>query len=504
VSRDTVIRSVLVANRGEIAVRIMRACRELNIRSIAVYSDADRTAPHVLMADEAHRIGPPEASRSYLNGTRILEAAKASGAEAVHPGYGFLAENAAFARLVEDSGLIFIGPSSGAIGAMGDKVTARKYMKNAGVPVIPGSDDPVGSVENAAIEAEKIGFPVILKAVGGGGGKGMRIVEESGEIRSSFIAAQNEAQAAFGDNRIFIEKYLVSPKHIEVQVIADSQGDCVHLGERECSVQRRHQKIVEEAPSPGLQPEVRMAMAAAAVNAARACDYRNAGTVEFLVDAHGSFYFLEMNTRIQVEHPVTEDVTGMDIVKEQISIASGRSLSITQGDVAIRGHAVECRIYAEDGDNDFLPSTGTIRRMISPGGPGIRIDSGYREGDAVTIHYDPLISKVISWGRTRNEALMRMIRALNEYTIQGVRTNINACLDILRHPSFVEGTYTTRLIAELYSTTDEKSYNEFEAAAAAVAAAISAHENKKRTVRQADTGYAGSRWKMLNRYRGRL
>jgi acetyl-CoA carboxylase biotin carboxylase subunit len=439
-------RKVLIANRGEIAIRIMRACREMGIRSVAVYSEADRTALHPQMADEAHLIGPPPATESYLNFERVLDAAKKSGVEAIHPGYGFLAENANFSQAVKDAGLVFIGPPAEAMQAMGSKTEARRLMKSANVPVIPGMEESLDSGVEAKKVAARIGYPVLLKAALGGGGKGMRIVEKEEDIERAFDAASREAQGAFGDGSIYLEKFLKGPRHIEFQILADEHGHVIHLGERECSIQRRHQKIIEETPSVALTPELRREMGAAAVRAARACGYVNAGTVECMLDAGGHFYFLEMNTRLQVEHPVTEMVTGIDLVKWQLRIAAGEKLSLQQDQIHPRGHAIEARLYAEDVAAGFLPSTGTIHYLRPPSGPGIREDSGMTEGNEVSRYYDPLMSKLIAWGENRMEAISRLARALREYRIAGVRTTIPFCLFVIEHPSFQNGDFDTRLV----------------------------------------------------------
>ncbi len=439
-------RKVLIANRGEIAIRIMRACREMGIRSVAVYSEADRTALHPQMADEAHLIGPPPATESYLSFERLLDAAKKSGAEAIHPGYGFLAENSNFAQAVKDAGFVFVGPPARAMQAMGSKTEARRLMKSADVPIIPGMEETLASSSEAKKVATRIGYPVLLKAALGGGGKGMRIVEKEQDIERAFDAATREAQGAFGDGSIYLEKFLQGPRHIEFQVLADEHGHVIHLGERECSIQRRHQKIIEETPSVALTPELRREMGAAAVRAAKACGYVNAGTVECMLDASGSFYFLEVNTRLQVEHPVTEMVTGIDLVKWQLRIAAGERLTLQQEQIVPRGHAIEARLYAEDVAAGFLPSMGTIHYLRMPAGPGIREDSGVAEGNEISRYYDPLMSKLIAWGENRTEAIGRLARALREYRISGVRTTIPFCLFVIEHPNFQNGDFDTRLV----------------------------------------------------------
>jgi acetyl-CoA carboxylase biotin carboxylase subunit len=447
---------VLIANRGEIAVRIIRACRELGVRTVAVYSEADRRALHVRQADEAYAIGPSLARDSYLRGDRILEAARRSGAEAVHPGYGFLAENAGFARACEAAGLVFVGPPASAIAAMGDKVAARRLMQRAGVAVIPGTGTsssapgggPAGALSDAELleEAGRVGFPLFVKAAAGGGGKGMRLVRSHEELQRALGAARREAAKAFGDDEVYLERALTGARHVEIQILADGQGQTVHLGERDCSIQRRHQKLVEECPSPALDDDLRQRMGEVAVQAARAVGYVNAGTVEFLLDADRRFYFLEMNTRIQVEHPVTEAVTGLDLVHEQLRIAAGESLRHRQEDVQMRGWAIECRISAEDPANDFLPASGRVIRLFQPGGPGIRLDSGIQEGLEVSLYYDPLLAKLIAWGHTRQEAIRRMAGALAEFRIVGLPTSIPFHRWLMGEASFVQGDYDTSFL----------------------------------------------------------
>jgi len=442
---------ILVANRGEIAVRVMRACRELGIESVAVYSEPDRGALHVRQADHAYPIGPARAAESYLRIDKLIAAAKESGAEAVHPGYGFLSERAAFAQACADAGLVFIGPSARAITAMGDKVEARRLMRKAGVPVVPGSDDALGSDAEVEKVASEMGFPLMLKAAGGGGGKGMRLVESADKLTSALRAARSEARSAFGDDRVYVEKAIVRPRHIEVQVLGDTHGHVVHLYERECSIQRRHQKVIEESPSTALDEATRMEMGRVAVAAAKAVDYVGAGTIEFLVDQERRFHFLEMNTRIQVEHPITEAVTGVDLVKAQIEIAAGRPLRFTQADVVQRGWAIECRVYAEDPENGFLPAPGRIAVLRVPSGIGIRDDSGVYEGFEVSTHYDPILSKLVAWGATRDEAIGRMLRALGEYVIVGPTANVAFHRWALRHPAFRAGDIDTGFIARHFT-----------------------------------------------------
>ena len=448
--KERSIHTMLIANRGEIAVRVIRTCRELGIRSVAVYSDADRTLPHVLMADEARRIGPPPSRESYLAMDAILEAARSSGADAIHPGYGFLSENPEFARRVIEAGMLFVGPRPETIALMGDKTEARRLLKNSSVPLVPGTPGPVRSEREIRSFCDEHGYPVLLKAAAGGGGKGMRTIRKQDDIAEYFRAAQSEAKSAFGDDRVYLEKYLDRPRHVEFQIIADRAGNTVHLGERECSIQRRHQKVIEETPSTALTEELRTRMGAAAVAAAKACRYENAGTIEFLLDGKRNFYFLEMNTRLQVEHPVTELRTGLDIVALQCSIAEGKPLGLAQGDVHFRGHALECRIYAEDPAHGYLPSTGVLSCLRPSEGIGIREDRGIEQGNEVSVYYDPMIAKLIAWAPTRNEAIRRMVRALREYEISGVTTNIGLCQFVLEHPRFREGNFDTHFLQDEY------------------------------------------------------
>jgi len=429
-------KKILIANRGEIAVRVIRACHEMGIAAVAVYSDVDRAALHVRKADEAYPIGAPAASESYLNIGKILYVAECSGAEAIHPGYGFLSENAKFAKACATAGVKFIGPTAEAMNAMGSKTQARQAMERAGVPIVPGTSHGLESFEQAEQVAARIGYPIMLKAAAGGGGKGMRLVHASQDLKSALEGARSEAERSFGDGEVYIEKVIVNPRHIEMQILADEHGNTVYLGERECSLQRRHQKVVEEAPSPIVDPDMRRKMGEVAVRVAQAAGYTNAGTVEFLVDEKKSFYFLEMNTRLQVEHPVTELITGLDLVHLQIRIAAGERLPFAQNDVTIRGHAIECRIYAEDPDNNYFPSPGKITLLLAPSGPGIRRDSGMYEGWSVPMDYDPLLAKLIGYGTDRDQAIGRLTRALSEYFVGGIKTNISLFRRILRHPDF--------------------------------------------------------------------
>jgi acetyl-CoA carboxylase, biotin carboxylase subunit len=432
---------ILIANRGEIAVRVIRACRELGIKSAAVYSDADKTSLHTRLADESYYLGNSPAHESYLNKEKIIKLAKEIGADAIHPGYGFFSENAEFIKALEKNKITFIGPSSKSVSLMGSKTEARKLMAKNNVPIVPGTTEPINSVNEGIKISEKIGYPVLLKAAAGGGGKGMRKISSSDEFESAFESTKREALKAFANDDIYIEKFIENPRHIEVQVFGDKKGNYVHLFERECSIQRRHQKIIEEAPSFFVDDVTREKITSTAIAAARACDYFNAGTIEFLMDSKKNFYFLEMNTRLQVEHPVTELITGIDLVKEQISVASGNNLSLNQSEIKINGHALECRIYAEDPANNFLPSTGQILNYVSPSGPGVRVDSGFDTGSQITIHYDPLISKLVCWSDTRESAINRMLRALSEYVIGGLITNISFLKLIVAHPLFKKGEF---------------------------------------------------------------
>jgi acetyl-CoA carboxylase biotin carboxylase subunit len=441
-------KKILIANRGEIAVRVIRTCRDLGIKSAAVYSDADTTSLHSRLADESYYIGKSSASESYLNQEKIIRLAKDIGADAIHPGYGFFSENAGFIKELEKNKIAFVGPSSKSVGLMGSKTEARKIMAKHNVPIVPGTTSPVKSIDEGISAAKEIGYPVLLKAAAGGGGKGMRKISSGNEFESAFEATKREALRAFANDDIYIEKFIENPRHIEVQIFGDKQGNYVHLFERECSIQRRHQKIIEEAPSSFVDEITRQKITSAAINAAKACGYYNAGTVEFLMDASKNFYFLEMNTRLQVEHPVTEMITGLDLVKEQISVAAGNNLTIKQNELIINGHALECRIYAEDPLNDFLPSTGDILRYVQPSGPGVRVDSGFDHGSQITIHYDPLIAKLISWSGNRESSIDKMLRALSEYVIGGLVTNISFLKSIIDQPSFRKGNFNINFLSE--------------------------------------------------------
>jgi acetyl-CoA carboxylase biotin carboxylase subunit len=434
-------KKVLVANRGEIAVRIIRACRELGIATVAIYSEADREALHVTLADEAYCVGPAMSRDSYLNMTNIMSAATLLQVDAIHPGYGFLAENAAFAELCASCNITFIGPTPEAIVKMGDKTTARETMKESGVPVVPGTEGVIEDIGEALATAKDIGFPVIVKATAGGGGKGMRVVYSEEELVNAVNLAQKEAEANFGNPGVYLEKFLVEPRHIEIQVLADNHGNVIHLGERDCSIQRRYQKLIEEAPSPAISPAIREKMGQAAIAAAQAVDYSGAGTIEFLFDRDQNFYFMEMNTRIQVEHPVTELITGVDLVKEQILVAAGHPLSVTQEDIQINGWAIECRVNAERPEKNFIPSPGTIEFYLAPGGTGVRVDSACYPGYTITPYYDSMVAKLIVWGKDRDEAVARMSRALTEFAIQGVHTTIPFHIKMMSHPNFVSGDF---------------------------------------------------------------
>ncbi|MGE0101646.1 MAG: acetyl-CoA carboxylase biotin carboxylase subunit [Blastocatellales bacterium] len=494
-------RKILIANRGEIAVRLIRACRDLGISPVAVYSEADRQALHVRLADEAYFIGPAPASESYLVGEKIIDAAKRSGAEAIHPGYGFLSEREWFARAVEEAGLTFIGPSPASIELMGDKTNARVAAEKAGAPIVPGTTEPLTDIGHAQRVALEVGYPVMLKASAGGGGKGMRIVRSAEEIGPAFSMASDEARSAFGDPSVYIEKYIERPRHIEIQVLADKYGNCIHLGERECSVQRRHQKVIEECPASFNDPDLRARMGEAAVGIARAAGYHSVGTVEFLVDSSRNFYFLEMNTRLQVEHPVTEMVTGVDLVREQIMVAAGEKLTLRQEDIRWTGSAIECRIYAEDPDKNFLPSPGRITRLRTPSGPGVRDDSGVYEGWEVPLFYDPMISKFAVWGSTRDEAIARMKRALGEYHVGGIRTTIPFFRAVFDDDEFRRGDIDTGYIARFFEKNaaiqDPDHTDDATIAALIVAAADFARQSTSRALPRDKATF--SRWKAEGR-----
>jgi acetyl-CoA carboxylase biotin carboxylase subunit len=492
---------ILIANRGEIAIRIARACKEMGIAPVAVYSDVDRVALHVAQCYEAYRIGGSESRESYLNIERVVDAAKKCGAQAVHPGYGFLAENAAFAQACIDAGLVFIGPTPSAIRDMGNKLEARTRMQAVGVPIVPGSDGPVSDPKEAARIADKIGYPVLLKAAAGGGGKGMRVVKSATEFETSLQLTMGEAAAAFKDPSVYIEKFVENPKHIEIQVMADGHGRIITYGERECSMQRRYQKVIEEAPSPVVSEKLRAALSEAGRKAAAAVNYRGAGTIEFILNDKGDFYFLEMNTRLQVEHPVTELVYGVDLVKQQIQIADGQPLGIEQKDVAIHGHAIEMRIYAEDAARGFIPSIGRINRLVLPSGPGVRNENGVYAGYDIPIYYDPMIGKLCVWDETRDAAIRRARRALREYLCEPVRTNVDFLLWALHEPSFLDGSYTTKTIESEFKP-DRLPNRSDELDLATVAAAIAAF-NYRSSVRHIKAeSDAGDAWRRASRADG--
>ncbi len=493
---------ILIANRGEIAVRVIRACRELGIPTVAVYSDVDAGALHVRMADEAFPIGPARSTESYLVIEKILDVARRSGAEAVHPGYGFLAENADFARACEKDGIIFIGPSADSIALMGSKLEARRAVSKHDVPMVPGTMDPITSDADALRIAEEVGFPLMLKASAGGGGKGLRFVGSAGEMESALRGTRAEALAAFGDDAVYIEKFLERPRHVEIQILADRHGNAIHLGERECTIQRRHQKVIEESPSPIMTEELRVRMGAAALRVGEAAGYYNAGTVEFLIDQARNFYFLEMNTRLQVEHPITEAVTGIDLVKQQLYIASGEKLSIRQEDIEFRGAAIECRIYAEDPANNFFPSPGRISMLRVPSGPGVRDDSGVYAGWNVPLEYDPLLSKLVAWAPNRGEAIARMRRALDEYQIGGIKDNTSFFKDVLNHPEFVTGDFDTgfidRWVAARAVRGETEAVSEVEEDFAILVAAVF-HSRRQQAARNGSSAPRASEWKLAGR-----
>jgi acetyl-CoA carboxylase, biotin carboxylase subunit len=486
-------KKILIANRGEIACRVMRACRDMGIATVAVYSEADKNALHVRMADEAYHIGNPPSNESYLRWEKIIDVAKKSGAEAIHPGYGFLSENAEFVREVTKHGIVFIGPPPEAMEGLGGKMSARKIAIAADVPIVPGTTEPLRDAVEALEIAKKFGFPVMLKASAGGGGKGMRLVLEESELKNALEAAQSEALASFGDDAVYVEKAIVRPRHIEIQIFSDTHGNHVHLGERECSIQRRHQKVIEEAPSPINDADLRQRMGECAVKVAKAVNYVGAGTVEFLVsDLDKSFYFLEMNTRLQVEHPVTELVTGIDLVREQINVAAGQKLSFTQEDVRIIGHAIECRVYAEDPENNFLPSPGKITRLRVPSGNGVRDDGGIYEGSEISIFYDPMISKFCVFGRDREEAIGRMKRALQEYEVGGIKTTLPFFREIVADKDFIEGKLDTGFIARWQERREKIEPTQVEEDLAIIAAALNYSQEKP--AQSVQTIQSESRW----------
>ena len=470
---------MLIANRGEIAIRVMKTAKKMGIKTVAVYSTADRNAPHVKFADEAVCIGEPPSNQSYLLGSKIIEVAKRLNVDAIHPGYGFLSENADFANQVEQNNIIFIGPKSNAISIMGNKLAAKEAVKNYNIPMVPGIDKAITDVDKAKVIAKQIGFPILIKASAGGGGKGMRVVEKEANLESQMKRAISEATSSFGDGSVFIEKYVTSPRHVEIQVMADSHGNVLHFFERECSVQRRHQKVVEEAPSSVLTPKLREEMGQAAIDVAKSCDYLGAGTVEFLLDENHNFYFLEMNTRLQVEHPVTEWITGVDLVELQIRVARGEALQLKQNDLKINGHALELRVYAEDPLNDFLPSVGRLDVYKIPVGENIRVDNGFEEGMDIPIYYDPMLSKLITYGKTRNEAIQLMIHAIDNYRVEGVQTNLPFGKFVCEHEAFRSGHFDTHFVKNYYSLESLKEQTEEEAKLAALIAVKQYIEDQK-------------------------
>lgn len=466
------MKKILIANRGEIALRIMRSAREMGIKTVAVYSEADRTSLHVLYADEAICIGPAPSNQSYLVGEKIIAACKATGAEAIHPGYGFLSENAGFARMVKTAGLILIGPTPEAMEIMGNKLSAKAAALKYQIPMVPGTEEAITDVEEAKKRAVEVGFPILIKAAAGGGGKGMRVVEQAADFEEQMQLAVSEATSAFGDGSVFIERYVSSPRHIEIQVLGDTHGNIVHLFERECSIQRRHQKVIEEAPSSVLTPEIRERMGKCAVDVARSVSYVGAGTVEFILDENLEFFFLEMNTRLQVEHPVTEMITGLDLVKEQIRIARGEKLAYTQEDLRINGHAMELRVYAEDPENNFLPDIGTLQTYKTPKGNGVRVDDGFEQGMEIPIYYDPMIAKLITYGKDRQEAIERMVRAIDEYQITGIQTTLGFGKFVMQHEAFISGTFDTHFVSKYFKAGSLKTQDDDEALIAALMGAL--------------------------------
>ena len=492
----TKINKILIANRGEIALRVMRSAKELGIKTVAVYSEADRNSPHVKYADEVVLLGPPPSNKSYLLSDKIIKCCKKLNVDAVHPGYGFLSENAEFAKAVKEEGIIFIGPEPEAIRLMGDKLQAKDTVKNYNIPMIPGTDQAITDINAAKKIALKIGYPILIKASAGGGGKGMRVVEKAEDFEEQMKTAVNEATSAFGNGSVFIEKYFTAPRHIEIQIMADSFGNTVYLFERECSVQRRHQKVIEEAPSAVLTPELREKMGKTAVNVAKSCHYIGAGTVEFLYN-EGDFYFLEMNTRLQVEHPVTELITGIDLVKEQIRVAEGKKLSFTQDDLKINGHAVEVRVYAEDPSNNFLPDIGKLEEYKKPEGPGVRVDDGFEEGMDIPIYYDPMISKLITYGKNRTEAIERMIRAVDDYKVTGIQTTLPFGKFVMEHEAFKSGEYCTGFVNNHFKPEllKEKTDEDTEMIAAIIAAKIFKENQSKKHIADRNNSIRTSEWK---------
>lgn len=493
------MQKILVANRGEIALRVMRTAREMGIATVAVFSEADRNMPFVRFADEAVCIGPAASAQSYLRIEKIIDAAKRTGADAIHPGYGFLSENADFSQAVTDAGLIFIGPSAYSINMMGNKISAKQAAKKFDVPMVPGTDEPIGDLQEAMKIASQVGFPILIKAAAGGGGKGMRVVENESEFESQMRLAQSEALSAFGNGDVFMERYVGSPKHIEIQILGDQHGNYVYLFERECSIQRRHQKLIEEAPSSCLTPDIRRKMGEAAVAAARACNYSGAGTIEFLVDEHLNFYFLEMNTRLQVEHCVTEMITGIDLVKEQIRVARGEKLSFTQDDLKINGHSMELRVCAEDPLNNFLPDTGKLDLYVAPKGPGVRVDDGYEQGMDIPIFYDPMIAKLVVHAATREEAIERLSRAIDEYQINGIQTTLAFGKWAIHTEPFMKGDFDTKFIEKYFRPEYLSQVNPDAEKVAALLGSMIWEKEKRPVQAQAQVNGTGSKWKLRNR-----
>ncbi len=504
------MKKILVANRGEIALRIMRTAREMGIKTVAIYSEADRTSPHVKFADQAVCIGPPPANQSYLNIDKIVKAGKQLKVDGIHPGYGFLAENPEFAKAVEKTDIKFIGPKAYSMEVMGNKLAAKEVLKQYDVPLVPGTDEPISDPQKAAEIAHQIGFPVLIKAAAGGGGKGMRVVREEKNLEDQLERAISEAESSFGDGSVFIEKYIESPKHIEIQILADEKGNIVHLFERECSIQRRHQKVVEEAPSPVVTPALREEMGQAAINVAKACDYFGAGTVEFIAETGKNgevedFYFLEMNTRLQVEHPVTELVTGIDLVKEQINVARQEELRFEQEDLSIQGHAIQVRVYAEDPANNFLPDIGTLKSYSPPLGHGVRVDDGMEEGMTIPIHYDPMIAKLITYGVNREEAIERMLRAIDEYKLSGVSNTLAFGRYVMQHKAFRDGTFNTHFVAEHFAPNKlHKQYKEEARIAGALAAKVFGDKQARIKETQSENRREARGWKKTGWHRNRL
>ncbi|WP_159472646.1 acetyl-CoA carboxylase biotin carboxylase subunit [Dyadobacter sp. 3J3] len=491
------IKKILVANRGEIALRILRTAREMNIETVAVFSEADRKAPHVRYADEAICIGPAPSSESYLNVDKILEVCHQLNVDAIHPGYGFLSENAVFAKKVREAGLIFIGPSPESIEVMGSKLAAKQAAGNYNIPMVPGTASAIEDREEAKRISAEIGYPVLIKASAGGGGKGMRVVENEAEFDEQMDRAVSEAISSFGDGAVFIEKYITSPKHIEIQVLGDQHGNIIHLFERECSIQRRHQKVIEEAPSISITPSIREEMGRCAVDAARSCGYYGAGTVEFIMDENKNFYFLEMNTRLQVEHPVTELITGIDLVKQMIYIAEGKALKINQEDLHIKGHSIEVRVYAEDPANNFLPDVGTLTTYVRPQGNGVRVDDGFEQGMEIPIYYDPMLSKLITYGQNREEAIEKMIRAIDEYHISGVQTTLSFCRFVMNHDVFRSGSFDTNFVNLHFSPEmlQAPQNQDLKQLAALLSAYLTQNEKPKESIQDNSKPNIKSRWK---------